>query len=139
VNRFPIAFAQTVAFAAATGSMAWQILRILIHRGAILSPVVIALIIAGAFAAGAALFALVLAPARARMSRSDAGGHPYPPRLLILNIAISTVWMLAWAMPAIQFVALGGADTFWAFVCFSMGGLSGALFYEPIGSSRTPV
>jgi hypothetical protein len=139
VNRFPIAFAQTVAFAAAAGSIAWQILRVLIQRGAVLSPVAIALIIAAAFAAGALLFALVLAPVRRRMAERYKGRHPYPPKLLLLNIAISTVWLLAWAMPGIRFVALGGADIFWAFVCFTMGGLSGALFYEPIGSSRTPV
>jgi hypothetical protein len=138
VNRFPIAFAQTVAFAAAAGSIAWQILRVLIQRGAVLSPVAIALIIAAAFAAGALLFALVLAPVRNRMA-DRASGVRYPTMLLLLNILISTLWLIAWAAPAFQFMTRGGADTFWAFVCFCMGGLSGALFYEPIGSSRTPV
>ena len=138
MNRFPIAFAQTVAFAAAAGSISWQVMRVLIDRGAVLSPAAIALIIAGAFAAGALLFALALAPLRKRMA-DRAKGSRYPTPLLLLNILISTVWMLAWAAPAFQFMAMGGADTFWAFVCFSMGGLSGALFYEPISSSRTPV
>jgi hypothetical protein len=138
VNRFPIAFAQTVAFAAATGSITWQVLRILVQRGAILSPVMIALLIAGAFAAGALLFGVVLMPLRKRLGAQAAPGrHPTP--LLIVQIAISTVWVVAWAFPGFQFVGMGGADVFWGFLCFSMGGLSGALFYEPIGSSRTPV
>lgn len=138
MNRFPIAFAQTVAFAAAAGSISWQVLRVLLHRGASPTSAAIALIIAGSFAAGALLFALVLAPMRGRIADRAHGGR-YPTTLLLLNIFISTIWMLAWAAPAFQYMALGGADMFWAFVCFSMGGLSGALFYEPIGSSRTPV
>ena len=138
MNRFPIAFAQTVAFAAATGSMAWQILRILIHRGAILSPVVIALLIAGAFVAGGLLFALVLIPLRKRLAAHGEPGR-YPTPLLLLQIGISTVWALAWTFPGFQLVGRGGTDVFWGLLCFSMGGFTGVLFYLPAGWHRTPV
>jgi hypothetical protein len=138
VNRFPIAFAQTVAFAAAIGSVAWQVLRLALQRGATLGSLAIALVIAGSFAAGALIYSLILIPLRNRMAAQAEGGR-HPTRLLLLNILIATVWVLAWAAPGFQFVARGGIDAFWGFVCFSMGGLSGALFYEPLGSSRTPV
>lgn len=138
MNRFPIAFAQTVAFAAASGSIAWQVLRLVLQRGAVLSSLAIALVIAGSFAAGALIYSLLLIPLRNRLAAHAQGGR-YPTPLLILNILIATVWVLAWAAPGFQFVARGGIDAFWGFVCFSMGGLSGAVFYEPLGSSRTPV
>ncbi|MGE5179250.1 MAG: hypothetical protein ACM3PF_09180 [Bacteroidota bacterium] len=138
MSRFPIVFAQTVAFAAATGSITWQILRFRMLRGTSLDPFAIALWISAAFVAGAMLYAAGIAPLQAHLdTRARLRGAPWSRSLLLLQTGIASVWTLAWAFPGMQFIGMGGSDVFYGVICFMMGGMSGAIFWMGLG--RTPV
>lgn len=141
MNRFPVAFAQTVAFAAATGSITWQILRVLVLRGTSLGPLAIALWITAGFVAGVVVFALLVSPLQARLlARARLRGGGWSRSLLVLQVAIMAVWWLAWAIPGFRFVGLGGSNIFYGVACFLMGGALGVVaFYPRLGLGRTPV
>jgi hypothetical protein len=140
VNRNPIVFAQSVAFAGATGSITWQVLRVLLDRGLSLGPLAIALWITAGFAAGALLYTVAIAPLQSHLgARARLRGAPWSQSLFAVQVGVGTIWVLAWAFPGMQLIGMGGADAFYGTVCFLMGGLGSAIFYPRMGTSRTPV
>ena len=140
MSRFPIVFAQAVAFAAATGSITWQVLRLILETGTSLGPLAIALWITAGFAAGALAYALTLAPLQARLgARARLRGNPWKRSFLLLQMGVAAIWALAWAIPGMRLIGMGGAEVFYGITCFTMGGLGGVVFYPRTDLGRTPV
>ena len=129
--RAPLGLVQTVAFAAATGAITWQILSVLLRRGANVAPTVVVLCVAAGATLGAVVFARVVMPLRERLAaRADPSG--YPTSLLLVHMAVAAVWTLAWSMRGSAPMEAGIPP----FACYFLAGLTSPLFYFPVHRRR---